>query len=103
MTIHRHHQFSLLPRLRNTKIVATLGPATSTAEQIEGLLRAGADCFRLNFSHGTADEHRARVDVIRMIEAHYDQPISIIADLQGPKLRIGRFASGTVALSIGQP
>jgi len=102
MTAHRHHQFSLLPRLRNTKIVATLGPASSTAEQIEALLRAGADCFRLNFSHGSADEHRARVEAIRDIEAQYDQPIAIIADLQGPKLRIGRFAAGTVGLRIGQ-
>jgi pyruvate kinase len=102
MTTHRHHQFSLLPRPRNTKIVATLGPVSSTADQIEGLLRAGADCFRLNFSHGTLDEHRARVEAIRQIEEHYDQPIAIIADLQGPKLRIGRFAAGTVALRVGQ-
>jgi pyruvate kinase len=101
MTLHRH-QFSLLPRLRNTKIVATLGPASGTAEQIESLLRAGADCFRLNFSHGSADEHRARVDAIRHIEALYDQPIPIIADLQGPKLRIGRFAAGTIGLQVGQ-
>ena len=67
------HQFSLLPRSRNTKIVATLGPASGTVEQIETLLRAGADCFRLNFSHGTHDEHRARVEAIRHVEAQYDQ------------------------------
>lgn len=96
------HQFSLLPRGRNTKIVATLGPATGTAEQIETLFRAGADCFRLNFSHGTADEHHAHVEAIRRIEAQYDQPIAIIADLQGPKLRIGKFGAGTIALRGGQ-
>jgi pyruvate kinase len=96
------HQFSLLPRSRNTKIVATLGPASGTVEQIETLLRAGADCFRLNFSHGTHDEHRARVEAIRHVEAQYDQPVAIIADLQGPKLRIGRFGAGMVGLRAGQ-
>jgi pyruvate kinase len=96
------HQFSLLPRARNTKILATLGPASGTREQIETLFRAGADCFRLNFSHGTVNEHRARVEAIRAIESQYDQPIGIIADLQGPKLRIGRFGSGTIALQAGQ-
>jgi pyruvate kinase len=101
MTVHRH-QFSLLPRPRSTKIVATLGPASGTTDQIEGLLRAGADCFRLNFSHGSADEHRGRVESIRHVEALYDQPIAIIADLQGPKLRIGRFAAGTIGLQLGQ-
>jgi pyruvate kinase len=95
------HQFSLLPRSRNTKIVATLGPASGTVEQIETLLRAGADCFRLNFSHGTHDEHRARVEAIRHVEAQYDQPVGIIADLQGPKLRIGRFGAGTIGLRAG--
>jgi pyruvate kinase len=96
------HQFSLLPRHRNTKILATLGPATGNQERIEALFRAGADCFRLNFSHGTVDEHRARAETIRRIEAHYGQPIGIVADLQGPKLRIGRFASGSVTLKVGQ-
>jgi pyruvate kinase len=98
-----HHHFSLLPRPRNTKIVATLGPVSSTVEQIETLFRAGADCFRLNFSHGSVDEHRARVKAIRRIETLYDQPISIIADLQGPKLRIGRFAAAAIPLRAGQP
>ena len=96
------HQFSLLPRSRNTKILATLGPSSGTAEQIEALFQAGADCFRLNFSHGTIEEHRSRVEAIRTIEAHYGQPIAIIADLQGPKLRIGRFAGGTIAIRPGQ-
>jgi pyruvate kinase len=101
MNTHRH-QFSLLPRSRNTKIVATLGPASGTAEQIETLFRSGADCFRLNFSHGTIEEHRGRVAAIRNVEAHYDQPIAIIADLQGPKIRIGRFGAGAIGLQAGQ-
>jgi hypothetical protein len=90
----KQHQFTLLPRHRNTKIVATLGPASGEEDQIEALLRAGADVFRLNFSHGAVAEHRARVAAIRRIEALYDHPICIIADLQGPKLRIGTFAAG---------
>jgi len=101
MSAQRQH-FSLLPRERNTKIVATLGPASATRDQIEALFRAGADVFRLNFSHGSTDEHRARVQAIRQIEHDCAQPIGIIADLQGPKLRIGRFAAGAVALEAGQ-
>ncbi len=101
MTAHSH-QFSLLPRHRNTKIVATLGPASGTPEEIETLFRTGADIFRLNFSHGTHDEHRERVAAIRHVESQYGQPIAIIADLQGPKLRIGRFAAGVVGLQAGQ-
>jgi len=102
MSAQRQH-FSLLPRLRNTKIVATLGPASTTRNQIEALFRAGADVFRLNFSHGSVEEHRARLQVIRQIEHEGAQPIGVIADLQGPKLRIGRFAAGAVALESGQP
>lgn len=97
----QRHQFSLLPRQRNTKIVATLGPSSGTPERIEALLRAGADAFRLNFSHGTIDEHRARVAVIREVEQTYAQPVAIIADLQGPKLRIGRFAQGSIQIAAG--
>ena len=101
MTVHRH-QFTLLPRHRNTKIVATLGPASGTPEMIETLFQMGADIFRLNFSHGIHREHRERVAAIRHIERQYSQPIPIIADLQGPKLRIGCFAKGAVALKSGQ-
>jgi pyruvate kinase len=98
----RHHSFTLLPRHRNTKIVATLGPASDSDAQIEALLAAGVDVFRLNFSHGTVDEHRARAASIRRIEARYDHPICILADLQGPKLRIGAFADRSVAIKAGQ-
>ena len=72
------------------KIVATLGPASSDARTIRALVDAGADVFRLNFSHGSHAEHRARYDLIRRIEAEVGRPIGVLADLQGPKLRIGR-------------
>lgn len=97
-----NHHFRLLPRRRNTKIVATLGPASDAPETIEALLRAGVDAIRLNFSHGTADDHRARVATVRRIEESYAHPVAIIADLQGPKLRIGRFAAGSIRLTPGQ-
>ncbi|HEX6980471.1 MAG TPA: pyruvate kinase [Alphaproteobacteria bacterium] len=88
-------------RHRSTKIVATLGPATSTPERIEALFRAGVDVFRLNFSHGTHDDHRARVQAIRALEARLGRPISILLDLQGPKLRVGTFRDGKVRLEPG--
>ncbi len=82
-------------RLRNVKIVATLGPASSTYEMIRALFEAGADVFRLNMSHGTHAEQRARFDIIRKVEADVGRPICVLADLQGPKLRVGTFASPT--------
>ena len=75
-------------RQRKAKIVATLGPASSSKQQIRDLFRAGADVFRLNFSHGSHEDHRRRYDAIREIEAELDRPIGILADMQGPKLRI---------------
>src|ERR1700691_1838426 len=89
-------------RIRRTKIVATLGPATSTKDMIRKLFDAGADVFRLNFSHGTHEDHRARHRLIREIEKDVGRPICILADLQGPKLRIGTFAKGPVELLEGQ-
>ena len=88
-------------RHRNAKIIATLGPATSSREMIEKLFVAGADVFRLNFSHGEADGHRERLNTIREIEAQTGRPIAALLDLQGPKLRVGRFASGPVELVEG--
>ncbi|RJE81981.1 pyruvate kinase [Paracoccus onubensis] len=81
-------------RHRNVKIVATLGPASSSKEMIRALFDAGADVFRLNMSHGSHDDHRARHATIREIEAETGRPIAILADLQGPKLRVGPFANG---------
>lgn len=93
---------SALLRRRQTKIVATLGPASSTKEMIRALVAAGADVFRLNFSHGKADDHRARLALIREIEAEIGRPIAVLADLQGPKLRVGAFAQGFIDLKAGQ-
>lgn len=88
--------------LRRTKIVATLGPATSTPEALEALIAAGTDVVRLNFSHGTAEEHRQRADLVRDIARRQGRFVAVLADLQGPKLRIARFAEGKVELVKGQ-
>lgn len=90
-------------RTRNAKIVATLGPASSDKDVVRGLFMAGVDVFRLNFSHGSADDHRARFAVLRELEQETGRPIGILADLQGPKLRVGVFADGPVMLVEGQP
>ena len=85
---------------RSTKIVATLGPASSTEHVIEKLARAGANLFRLNFSHGCHDEQAARIQAIRAVEEKIGRPIGILADLQGPKYRIGRLQAD-IALAAG--
>jgi pyruvate kinase len=89
-------------RNRNAKIVATLGPSSSTEETIRALFVAGVDVFRLNFSHGSADEHRARCETARRVGREFGRPVGILADLQGPKLRVGRFAGGAVELVPGE-
>ncbi|MBM3519066.1 MAG: pyruvate kinase, partial [Alphaproteobacteria bacterium] len=88
-------------RYRSAKIIATLGPASSSPEIIRVLFEAGVDVFRLNFSHGSQDDHRARHAAIRAIEAETGRPIGILLDLQGPKLRLGSFRRGGVALAQG--
>ncbi len=88
-------------RKRKAKIVATLGPASSSRKQIETLFRKGADVFRLNCSHGTHKDLKALVDIIRDLETRFSRPIAILVDLQGPKLRIGTFAKGKVTLKTG--
>ena len=88
-------------RYRNTKIVATLGPASSTPERIEKLFQAGVDVFRLNFSHGAHQDHAERLRVIRDLEKKTGRSIAIMADLQGPKLRIGSFSEGKIELKAG--
>ena len=92
-----------LRRRRRTKIIATLGPASSSPEMLSRLFQAGADVFRLNFSHGTQDDHAARFKMIRELEERFNRPIGILADVQGPKLRVGRFSGGRVFLQTGQP
>jgi len=89
-------------RQRFTKIVATLGPATSSPERLKEMFEAGADVFRLNFSHGTPDDHRQRVELLRALEKQYKHPIAILMDLQGPKLRLGAMAKGPIELKKGQ-
>jgi pyruvate kinase len=88
-------------RLRRTKIVATLGPASSDRPTIARLFEAGADVFRINMSHTPHDKMRELVTTIRDIEFEYGRPIGILVDLQGPKLRLGRFADGSVMLANG--
>jgi pyruvate kinase len=88
-------------RTRNAKIVATLGPASSDKDTVRRLFLAGVDVFRLNFSHGSADDHRARFANLRELEQETGRPIGILADLQGPKLRVGTFAEGPVMLVEG--
>src|SRR5215217_2509391 len=90
-------------RNRNAKILATLGPTSSSPEVIRALFEAGADVFRLNFSHGTHADHRARYDAIRAVEREAGRPIGVLADLQGPKLRVGIFTQGRVTLEPGRP
>ena len=92
-----------MKRSCNAKIVATLGPASAERAVVEALVRAGADVFRLNFSHGTHADHRQRLALIRAIEADLGRPIGVLLDLQGPKLRIGGFADGPVRLVEGAP
>ncbi len=87
----------------NAKIVATLGPASADRATIEALVRAGADVFRLNFSHGTHADHQQRLALIRSIEADLGRPLGVLLDLQGPKLRVGIFAAGPVMLVEGAP
>ncbi len=89
-------------RQRQAKIVATLGPATSSPETITALFQAGADVFRLNMSHGSQDDHRRNYNILRGLESQFGRPIGVLADLQGPKLRIGTFAGDGIELKRGQ-
>jgi pyruvate kinase len=89
-------------RSRKVKILATLGPASSDKATIEALFRAGADVFRINMSHTTHDKLNELVRIIRGVEADVGRPIGILADLQGPKLRLGTFAEKSVEITVGQ-
>ncbi|GAB4481515.1 MAG: pyruvate kinase [Burkholderiaceae bacterium] len=87
---------------RSTKIVATLGPASSDPLVLERMLAAGVDVVRFNFSHGTADDHRARAKLVREAARACGREVGIMADLQGPKIRVGKFEGGKVELRAGQ-
>ena len=88
-------------RSRNAKIIATLGPSSSSPAMIRSLFDAGVDMFRLNFSHGSHEDHNKRFDAIRAVERDVDRPIGIMMDLQGPKLRVGTFSDGPIELRSG--
>jgi pyruvate kinase len=88
-------------RARRARIVATLGPASAAPDRVIALARAGADVFRLNFSHGVHEDHAKALDAIRAAEAAVDRPLAALADLQGPKFRIGTFKDGSVAIRCG--
>src|SRR5690348_11258609 len=90
-------------RQRKAKIVATLGPASSSPEIIRALFEAGTDMFRFNFSHGTHADHQQRYGMVRAVERETGRPIAVLRDLQGPKLRVGAFAEGKVMLRTGGP
>lgn len=86
---------------RRTKIVATIGPATSSPEVLRALIEAGATTFRLNFSHGTHEDHQRSIRLIRQTSFELNQPVGILQDLQGPKIRLGRFEDGSIVLNRG--
>lgn len=87
--------------LRKTKIVATLGPSSSSREVIERMVDAGVDVVRLNFSHGTAQDHIARAELVRTIAFERRRPVGVLCDLQGPKIRIGKFENSKIHLNAG--
>lgn len=88
---------------RHTKIVATLGPASTDPDVLEKLILAGVDVVRMNFSHGTPEDHLQRAATVREISARLGRPVGILADLQGPKIRVGKFEAGKVLLEKGAP
>ncbi|MCG6875962.1 MAG: pyruvate kinase [Betaproteobacteria bacterium] len=97
------HQNNRAPQQRTTKIVATLGPATSDRDTLDRMLRAGVDVVRVNFSHGTAEDHLRRVAIVREVAREAGLTVGIMADLQGPKIRIGKFKDGRITLEAGDP
>jgi pyruvate kinase len=88
--------------LRSTKIVATLGPASSDPPTLERMVRAGVDVVRLNFSHGTADDHLARAALVKQVASKVGRTVAIMCDLQGPKIRVGKFKEGSATLVKGR-
>ncbi|MFZ5748097.1 MAG: pyruvate kinase [Pseudomonadota bacterium] len=92
---------AISPRSRKVRVLATLGPASNTPEMIERLFAAGADAFRINMSHGDQESKIPVIQAIRALEKTFGRPTTILADLQGPKLRVGKFAEGKVTLAVG--
>ena len=87
--------------LRRTKILATLGPSTDTVEQIEAIIKAGTNVVRMNFSHGTAEDHIKRAEKVRTAAKKLGKYVAILGDLQGPKIRVAKFVDGSIILKIG--
>src|SRR6202007_2694264 len=88
--------------LRPAMIVATLGPASSDPAVLERMVHAGVDVVRLNFSHGTSDDHLARAALVKQISTKTGRTVGIMCDLQGPKIRVGKFKDGKINLESGQ-
>src|SRR3712207_5804716 len=95
-------QSQFVPRSRKVRILATLGPASNTPEMIRRLAESGADAFRINMSHGAHADHKKLIDTIRGLEKELERPTTILVDLQGPKLRVGKFAGDRAELKRGQ-
>jgi pyruvate kinase len=87
---------------RRTKIVTTLGPATDKTNILEELIIAGVNVVRMNFSHGSPEDHKLRAQQVRELARKHNRHVAVLGDLQGPKIRISRFAEGPIALSVGQ-
>ena len=88
-------------RFTRTKIIATVGPASNTPEMLRSLLVTGVDTFRLNFSHGTHEDHARMLAIVRSEADKRGKAIAVLLDLQGPKIRVGKFADGKVTLETG--
>src|SRR6476660_239238 len=88
---------------RSTKIVATLGPASSDRETLTRIIAAGVDVVRMNFSHGTKDDHIERTTLVRDVSRELGRTVGIMVDLQGPKIRIGKFETSKITLKKGEP
>ncbi len=92
---------NFVPRLRKVRVLATLGPASQSPDMIRQLYLAGADAFRINMSHGAHADKAPVIAAIRALEEELERPTTILFDLQGPKLRVGKFADGLVSLRTG--
>src|SRR5229473_99404 len=88
--------------MRKAKIICTIGPASESPSVLDGLIRAGMDVARLNFSHGTHEEHGRRIELIRRLAKKLNRPVAILQDIQGPKLRLGTFEGGRSTVRAGQ-
>jgi pyruvate kinase len=90
------------PRTRNTKVVATIGPASNSREMLTKMIQAGMNVARLNFSHGSYDDHAKTITLLRSLEKELDTAVSLLQDLQGPKIRVGQLPNGAIALTEGE-